>query len=90
MQPIREELRSAAFGGLVRDVEYTFPDAIHACSWLRNSKTAHAFATETSLIGPYEVYNVQQVVRSLILHKCKLSNPNDAYWSFIKACSVRR
>ncbi|MFD1330321.1 hypothetical protein [Mycoplana ramosa] len=72
MEPVRPQLRCQTADEIVRDVRYTFPDAIHACSFLRNFKTAHAFSRDTPRIGPYEVYNVQQVARSLILSKCGL------------------
>lgn len=56
----------------VRDRSVSVHDAINFCEYLRNTKTAHAFSEETPLLGPYEVYNVQQVARFLILSKCNL------------------
>jgi hypothetical protein len=34
---------------------------------LRNFITAHAFGAKSRRLGPYEVYNTQQVARLLIL-----------------------
>ncbi len=61
-------------GHKVRDVTVSLPDAIHACSYLRNFMTAHAFSSNTPRLGPYEVFNVQSVARRLILSNCKLWN----------------
>lgn len=58
----------------IRDRQVSLPDAINFCEYLRNTMTAHAFSTETPRLGPYEVYNVQQVARLLILSKCNLWN----------------
>lgn len=55
-----------------RDMVFSLPDAISACGFLRDKKTAHAFASDTNLIGPYELFNVQQVARLIILCKCGL------------------
>lgn len=58
----------------IRDRQVSLPDAINFCEFLRNTMTAHAFSTDTPRLGPYEVYNTQQVARLLILSKCKLWN----------------
>lgn len=58
----------------IRDRKVSLPDAINFCEYLRNTLTAHAFSTNTPRLGPYEVYNVQQVARLLILTKCNLWN----------------
>ena len=58
----------------VRDRQISVPDAINFSEFLRNTMTAHAFSSETSRLGPYEVYNVQQVARFLILSKCNFLN----------------
>ncbi|MBM7069540.1 hypothetical protein [Actibacterium sp. 188UL27-1] len=58
----------------VRDRRINIPDAINFCEYLRNFMTAHAFSTDTTRLGPYEVYNVQQIARLLILSKCDLWN----------------
>lgn len=58
----------------IRDRQVSLPDAINFCEYLRNKLTAHAFSTDTPNLGPYEVYNVQQVARLLILTKCTLWN----------------
>ena len=74
IQPARNRFSSYSDGKTIRDIELSLPDAIHACSFLRNYMTAHAFGGETPLLGPYEVYNVQQVARLLILSKCGVWN----------------
>lgn len=58
----------------VRDRQISVPDAINFSEFLRSKMTAHAFSSETNRLGPYEVYNVQQVARFLILSKCNLWN----------------
>ncbi|UTV40740.1 hypothetical protein MYG64_33670 (plasmid) [Ensifer adhaerens] len=72
MQPVRDRFSTYSDGQKVRDIELSIPDAIHACTYFRNSMTAHAFGKETPLLGPYEVYNVQQVARFLVLSTCGL------------------
>lgn len=74
IQPERNQMSIYSDGKSIRDMQLSVPDAIHACSYLRNFITAHAFGRETSRLGPYEVYNVQQVARFLILSVCKLFN----------------
>lgn len=74
IQPARNRFSSYSDGKTIRDIELSLPDAIHACSYLRNYMTAHAFGGETPLLGPYEVYNVQQVARLLTLTKCGVWN----------------
>lgn len=74
IQPARDQFSAYGDGQTVRDIELSLPDAIHACSYLRNFMTAHAFGKETPRLGPYEVYNVQQVARFLALSKCGLLN----------------
>lgn len=58
----------------IRDRQIPLPDAINFCEFLRSRMTAHAFSGDTSRLGPYEVYNTQQVARFLILSKCNLWN----------------
>ncbi|WP_298430649.1 hypothetical protein [uncultured Jannaschia sp.] len=58
----------------VRDRQISVPDAINFSEFLRSKMTAHAFSSESSRLGPYEVYNVQQIARFLILTKCNLWN----------------
>lgn len=58
----------------VRDRQISLPDAINFCEYLRNTMTSHAFSSDTPRLGPYEVYNAQQVTRLLILSKCNLWN----------------
>ncbi|MDX0605801.1 hypothetical protein GOD78_27020 [Sinorhizobium medicae] len=74
IQPARDRFSAYSDGQIVRDIELSLPDAIHACSYLRNFVTAHAFGKETPRLGPYEVYNVQQVARFLVLSICGLFN----------------
>jgi hypothetical protein len=61
-------------GELVRDRKVALPDAINFCEYLRNQMTAHVFSSSTPRLGPYEVYNTQQVARFLTLSKCGLFN----------------
>jgi hypothetical protein len=63
--PKRNSLTNYSDGQRVRDVELSLPDAINSCGYLRNFLTAHAFKGDTALLGPYEVYNCQQVARIL-------------------------
>jgi len=58
----------------IRDRQVPLPDAINFCEYLRSRMTAHAFSYDTPRLGPYEVYNTQQVARFLILSKCNLWN----------------
>jgi hypothetical protein len=74
IEPVRDQFSENSDGKIVRDVQFSLPDAIHACSYLRNFMTAHAFGKDTQRLGPYEVYNVQQVARFLILSICGLFN----------------
>lgn len=68
------QLTEYSDGVEVRDRKVSLPDAINFCEFLRNTMTAHAFSSKTQRLGPYEVYNVQQVARFLILSKCNLWN----------------
>jgi hypothetical protein len=52
----------------------SLPDALHYCSYLRNSMTAHRFKDATSKIGAYDVFKVQSVARFLILSMGKCWN----------------
>ena len=72
IQPKRFQKSSHSDAQNVRDIKLSLPDAIHACSYLRNYMTAHAFGEDAVRLGPYEVYNVQQVARRLVLSKCGL------------------
>lgn len=69
-----DQLSKNSDGVEVRDRQISVPDAINFSEFLRNTMTAHAFSSETQRLGPYEVYNVQQVARFLILSKCNLWN----------------
>lgn len=68
------QLSEYSDGVEVRDRKVSLPDAINFSEFLRNKMTAHAFSSDTQRLGPYEVYNVQQVARFLILSKCNLWN----------------
>ncbi len=68
------ELSEHSDGVEVRDRQISVPDAINFSEFLRNTMTAHAFSSKTNRLGPYEVYNVQQVARFLILSNCNLWN----------------
>lgn len=68
------QLSEHSDGVEVRDRQVSVPDTINFCEYLRNTMTAHAFSSKTNRLGPYEVYNVQQVARFLILSKCNLWN----------------
>lgn len=63
-----------ADGITIRDRQISLPDAINFCEYLRNKLTAHSFSNTTTRLGPYEVYNTQQVARFLILSTCKMWN----------------
>jgi hypothetical protein len=58
----------------VRDVNINIQDALHACSYMRNFMTAHAFGQNTPLLGAYEVFNAQALARFLILCSLNLWN----------------
>lgn len=68
------QLSEHSDGVEIRDRKVSLPDAINFSEFLRNTMTAHAFSSKTPRLGPYEVYNVQQVARFLILSKCNLWN----------------
>jgi hypothetical protein len=70
MQPVLDSPTPHHDGKKVKDWRLTIPYAIHACSHIRNYVTAHAFGEEIAQVGPYELFNVQQVARYLILEKC--------------------
>lgn len=89
IQPARDRFSAYGDGQIVRDIELSLPDAIHACSYLRNFVAAHAFSKETPRLGPYEVYNVQQVARFLVLSKCGLFNVWTDDLSEKMACLLR-
>ncbi|NUH65473.1 hypothetical protein HTT03_09260 [Sulfitobacter sp. S0837] len=67
-----DEPTEYADGQEVRDRRVKLYDAINFCEYLRNRMTAHAFSGNTARLGPYEVYNTQQVARFLILAKSEL------------------
>mgnify|MGYP003675741700 CR=1 FL=1 len=90
IEPKRELASYADAEGKIRDTQFSVPDAIHACSYLRNYMTAHAFGSESPLVGPYEVFNVQHVVRFLILSLLSLSGVSAADLEERCACETER
>lgn len=61
-------------GEEVNDQEMKIYEAIHYCSYIRNFLIAHKFHEVVSSISPYDVHNVQILVRRLILRKLDLWN----------------
>ena len=61
-------------GGKIRDSKISLPYAIQFCEYLRNQLTAHSFKGGTERLGPYEVYNCQNVARFLLLKRCGMFN----------------
>ncbi len=59
-------------GKTVRAKALTYPEAIHNASYLRNFIAAHKFNELTEFISPYDIFNVQSLVRMLILKKMRL------------------
>ncbi|MCP9630748.1 hypothetical protein NML43_26960 [Rhodopseudomonas palustris] len=53
--------------GKVRDLSVAIEDALLEASWLRSKCTTHRYGTETRSISMYDVVNVQQLARRLIL-----------------------
>lgn len=73
-EPLRDNPAKYSDGENVRDIALLLPDAISMTGYLRDRKTAHAFSKDSALLGPYEVYNCQQVARFLILSSCEMFN----------------
>ncbi len=80
-QPSKIELALKPYFGIdsdwvdgkdVRDKSLTYPEAIHNASYLRNYIAAHKFNELTANINPYDVFNVQNLLRRLILTKMDL------------------
>jgi len=59
-------------GEKVRDRILTIPEAIHYASYLRNYIAAHRFSDYTEFISPYDIHNIQNIARRLILSKLGL------------------
>jgi hypothetical protein len=59
-------------GAVVRDIVLTFPEAIQYAAYLRNFISAHKFQKLTEYVSPYEVFNVQDLVRKLLMSKLGL------------------
>lgn len=67
------------YGDEVRDKTLTIIEAIHNASYLRNFIASHKFNELTALISPYDVFNVQEIARKLILHRLNLWNDLNKY-----------
>lgn len=90
LKPLDEELEHPAlrvepseWGGYrdVQDVTMPMPEAIQRTAYLRNSVAAHKLARTKHLarwLGPYEVYNVQNVARRLLLGRTGLRGKTDS------------
>ncbi|WP_075982589.1 hypothetical protein [Bacillus massilinigeriensis] len=61
-------------GEIVNDQEMKIYDAIHYCSYIRNFFIGHKFDEVISYINPYDIHNVQMLVRRLILGNLDLWN----------------
>jgi len=71
------ETSESSDGGKIRDIQVSLPYAIQFCEYLRNQLTAHSFKEGdegTGRLGPYEVYNCQNVARFLLLKRCEMFN----------------
>lgn len=51
----------------VHDIDLSIVEAIHYCSYIRNYFLAHGFSEENSYLSPYDIHNVQMLVRRLLL-----------------------
>jgi hypothetical protein len=74
VEPLQAANAQYADGEVVRDQMLLIEDAIHRVSYLRNFILAHRFSDMARFIGPYEVYNVQSLLRRLLLSKLGLWN----------------
>ncbi|QKV17695.1 hypothetical protein [Oricola thermophila] len=72
MKPSLGEPAAYNDGKIVRDKSLTIPEALHYCSYIRNFMTAHGLSAEAKFLGPYELFNVQNLARRLILSKAAL------------------
>lgn len=61
-------------GIVVNDQEMKIYDAIHYCSYIRNFFLAHSFNEVVCYINPYDIHNVQRLVRMLIMSRIDLLN----------------
>lgn len=61
-------------GGWIRDSKVSLPYAIQFCEFMRNQLTAHSFKDKTERLGPYEIFNCQNVARFLLLKRCEMFN----------------
>jgi hypothetical protein len=58
--------------GVVRDKEIKIEDALVSASWLRSKCTTHRYGAETASITMYDVANVQNLSRRLLLERVKV------------------
>ena len=65
----------------IRDGEVEIIDAIAYASWLRSKISAHGVNELTPKLSPYDVINVQNIVRRLLLERLGfLRNLQLGYW----------
>ncbi len=65
-------LKESWAGGPVRDESVSISDALLIASWLRSKCTTHRFQKETTSITMFDVQNVQQLARRLLLQRTRL------------------
>jgi hypothetical protein len=53
--------------GAIQDRKMHIVDALHQAGYIRNFFVAHKYNEIVGMMGPYDVYNVQQLARRLIL-----------------------
>jgi hypothetical protein len=58
--------------GAVRDMEVKIEDALVSASWLRSKCTTHRYGAETASIIMYDVANVQNLARRLLLERVRV------------------
>lgn len=56
----------------VRDLRMHVIEALHYASYIRNFFSAHAFSEITKDMSPYDVFNIQQLARRLVLESLNL------------------
>jgi hypothetical protein len=58
--------------GIVRDKQVKLEDALVSASWLRSKCTTHRYGAETASITMFDVANVQNLARRLLLERIKV------------------
>ena len=66
-RPIPPSKKASWSGWFVRDSELTLTDAIAYADWLRDRVASHAAKELTRALSPYDVVNVQDLARRLLL-----------------------